>query len=158
MADGQKMDRMTDTLQEIAEAQRATYEAAADNVLSMQRRGMSFAEDGFKLIEMQQGTLKATQRWFADGVGLAKRQQESAKYVQNWMLSGVEAFQRQADQNLELADSVMESVRRQQEGFKTFAEAWTGTYQSFFAPFVDRAEQNVRSMRPRAKNGSHGNK
>lgn len=154
MAVKQEMDKMTDTLQEMAETQQATVEAAADNVLSMQKRGMSFAEDGLKLMEMQQDTLKATQKWFADGVGLAKRQQKAAKFAQNWMLSGFDAFQKQTEQNLNLADSMMDNVRRQQEGFQSFAGAWMNAYQSFTAPFVEQAEQNVRTMKSATKNGS----
>ncbi len=148
------MEKMTGNVRELAERQRAAYEAATENFLALQRRGMSFAEDGLKLMEMQQGNFKAAQKWWADGVGLMQRQQRSAQFAQGWMLSGSEALQKQTQQNLELAGSMAGGARKQQESVKNVAEAWMGAYQNFFAPFVKQAEDNVKAMKPAMKSAT----
>lgn len=106
-----------------------------------------------EMTRAQQATLRATQKWWADGVGLAQRQQKTARFAQNRMLFGFEAFQRQAEQDRNLADSMVENARRRQEGLQTPGNACISACQSFFAPLTDQVEENVKTMKSATKSG-----
>ena len=54
----------------MAEAQRDSFEALAENLAAAQRRGIGIAEGGLEFVRLQEQNARATQEFFANGVRL----------------------------------------------------------------------------------------
>jgi hypothetical protein len=130
------IEKTTRTARQMAEVQRDSYEALAENFAAAQRRSMGLAEDGLKFMRLQEENARAAQEWFAGGVKLLKLQQRNAEFVQGWTGDAVEALREQSEQNVRTAEAFARSASKAQEGFRTLTEAWAGTYRDFFSPFA----------------------
>ena len=84
------IDKTARTAREMAEVQRDSYEALAENLAAAQRRTIGLAEDGLKFMRLQEQSARAAQEWFANGVRLMQLQQRNAEFVQGWTGGGVE--------------------------------------------------------------------
>jgi uncharacterized protein YukE len=131
------IDKTARTAYEMAEAQRDSFEAIAENLASAQRRGIGIAEGGLEFVRLQEDNARAAQEFFAHGVRLLQLQQKNAEFVQGWTGDAVEVVREQAEQNARTAEAFARAIGRQQEGFRTLAQGWVGAYTDyFFSPFA----------------------
>src|ERR687897_1239532 len=130
------IEKTTRTARQMAEVQRDSYEALAENFAAAQRRSMGLAEDGLKFMRLQEESARAAQEWFAGGVKLLQHQQRNAEFVQGWAGEAVEAVREQTEQNMRTAEAFARGASKQQEAFGQLARAWAGTYRDFFSPFA----------------------
>jgi hypothetical protein len=130
------IDKTTRTVRQMAEVQRDSYEALADNLAGAQRRTIGLAEGGFKFMKLQEENARVTQEWFANSVRLLQLQHRNAEYVQGWTGDAVEALREQTEQNVRTAETFARGISKQQESFGELARAWAGTYRDFFSPFA----------------------
>src|SRR5215207_9095768 len=129
------IDKTTRTTRQMAEAQRDSYEALAENFAAAQRRSIGLANDGLEFIKLQEDNARAAQEWFAGGVKLLKLQQRNAEFVQGWTGEAVEALREQTEQNVRTAEAFTRSISKQQEGYRALTEQWVRAYRDFFSPF-----------------------
>jgi hypothetical protein len=146
------IEKTTRTARQMAEVQRDSYEALADNLAAAQRRSMGLAEDGLEFMRLQEESARAAQEWFAGGVKLLQLQQRNAEFVQGWTGDAVEALREQTEQNVRTAEAFVRSASKQQEGFRTLTQAWAGAYREFFSPFAYFRE-GVRTTQQAARQG-----
>src|SRR5215216_3339636 len=146
------IEKTTRTARQMAEVQRDSYQALADNLAAAQRRSMGLAEDGLKFMRLQEESARAAQEWFAGGVKLLKLQQRNAEFVQGWTGDAVEALHEQTEHNVRTAEAFVRSASKQQEGFRTLTQAWAGAYRDFFSPFAYFRE-GVRTTQQAARQG-----
>jgi hypothetical protein len=146
------IDKTTRTTRQMAEVQRDSYEALAENLAAAQRRTMGLAEDGLKFMKLQEESARAAQEWFAGGVKLLQLQQRNAEFVQGWTGDAVEALREQTEHNVRTAEAFVRSASKQQEGFRTLTQAWAGAYREFFSPFAYFRE-GVRTTQQAARQG-----
>jgi hypothetical protein len=146
------IEKTTRTAREMAEVQRDSYEALAENFAAAQRRTMGLAEDAFKFMRLQEQNARAAQEWFAGGVRLLQLQQRNAEFVQGWTGDAVEALREQTEHNVRTAEAFARSASKQQEGFRTLTQAWAGTYRDFFSPFA-YFQEGVRTSQQAARQG-----
>src|SRR5215208_4343400 len=146
------IDKTTRTAREMAEVQRDSYEALAENFAAAQRRTIGLAEGGLQFMRLQEENTRAAQEWFAGGVKLLKLQQRNAEFVQGWSGDAVEALREQTEHNVRTAEAFARSASKAQEGFRTLTEAWAGTYGDFFSPFAYFRE-GVRTSQQAARQG-----
>jgi hypothetical protein len=146
------IEKTTRTAREMAEVQRDSYQALAENFAAAQRRTMGLAEDGLKFMRLQEESARAAQEWFAGGVKLLQLQQRNAEFVQGWTGDVVEAVREQTEHNVRTAETFARSASKQQEGFRTLTQAWAGTYRDFFSPFAYFRE-GVRTSQQAARQG-----
>src|SRR5919107_6397822 len=85
------IEKTTRTARQMAEVQRDSYEALAENFAAAQRRSMGLAEGGLKFMKLQEESARAAQEWFANGVRLRQHQQRNAEFVQGWTSDAAEA-------------------------------------------------------------------
>ena len=130
------IENTTRTARQMAEVQRDSYQALADNLAGAQRRTMGLAEDGLEFMRLQEESARAAQEWFADGVKLLQLQQRNAEFVQGWTGDAVDALREQTEHNVRTAEAFVRSASKQQEGFRTLTQAWAGAYRDFFSPFA----------------------
>jgi hypothetical protein len=130
------IDKSTRTARQMAEVQRDSYEALAENFAAAQRRSMGLAEDGLKFMRLQEENARAAQEWFAGGVKLLQLQQRNAEFVQGWTGDAVEAFREQTEHNVRTAEAFVRSASKAQEAFGALTQTWAGTYRDFFSPFA----------------------
>jgi hypothetical protein len=130
------IDKTTRTARQMAEVQRDSYQALADNLAAAQRRSMGLAEDGLEFMKLQEESARAAQEWFAGGVKLLQLQQRNAEFVQGWTGDAVEALREQTEQNVRTAEAFVRSASKQQEAFGALTRTWAGTYRDFFSPFA----------------------
>ena len=130
------IEKTTRTARQMAEVQRDSYEALAENLAAAQRRTMGLAEDGFEFIKLQEQSARAAQEWFAGGLRLLQLQQRNAEFVQGWTGDAVEALREQSEHNVRTAEAFARSASKQQEAFGDLTRAWAGTYGDFFSPFA----------------------
>ena len=135
MATIANIDKTARTAQEMAEAQRDSFEAITENFAAAQRRSMGLAEGGLEFVRLQEQNARATQEFFANGLRLLQLQQRNAEFVQGWMGEAVEVMREQAEQNASTADTFARTVSKQQEGLRSLTRTWTGAYGDFFSPF-----------------------
>jgi hypothetical protein len=138
------IDKTARTAREMAEAQRDSFEALAENFAAAQRRSIELAEGGLELVKLQEDNARAAQEFFADGVRLLQLQQKNAQFVQSWTGDAVEVMREQAEHNARTAEAFARAVSRQQESFRTLARGWAGAYTDFFGPFA-YARQGMRA-------------
>ena len=130
------IDKTARTTREMAEAQRDSYEALAENFAAAQRRGIGIAEGGLEFMRLQEENARATQEFFANGVRLLKLQQRNAEFVQGWIGEAVEVVREQTEHNVRTAEVFAQSIGKQQESLGALSRAWAGTYRDFFSPFA----------------------
>jgi hypothetical protein len=146
------IEKTTRTARQMAEVQRDSYEALAENLAAAQRRSMGLAEDGLEFMKLQEESARAAQEWFAGGVKLLQLQQRNAEFVQGWTGDAVEALREQTEHNVRTAEAFVRSASKQQEGFRTLTQAWAGAYREFFSPFAYFRE-GVRTTQQAARQG-----
>jgi hypothetical protein len=130
------IDKTTRTTREMAEVQRDSYQALADNLAAAQRRTMGLAEGGLQFMRLQEESARAAQEWFAGGVRLLKLQQRNAEFVQGWTGDAVEALREQTEHNVRTTEAFARGISKQQQAFGALTRAWAGTYRDFFSPFA----------------------
>src|SRR5215212_2059780 len=106
----------------MAEVQRDSYEALAENLAAAQRRTVGLAEGGLEFVRLQEDNARAAQEFFADGVRLLQLQQRNAEFVGGWMGEAVEVVREQAEHNARTAEAFVRTVSRQQEGFRALTQ------------------------------------
>src|SRR5215211_4865699 len=146
------IDRTTRTARQMAEAQRDSYEALAENFAAAQRRSIGLAEGGLEFMRLQEDNARAGQEFFANGVKLLQLQQRNAEFVQGWMGDAVEVVREQTEQNARTAEAIARTVSRQQEGFRALSQGWVGVYRDFFSPFA-YAQQGMRTFQRATQQG-----
>ena len=139
------IDKTARTVYEMAEAQRDSFEALAENFAAAQRRSMGLAEGGLEFVKLQEDNARATQEFFANGVRLLKLQQKNAEFVQSWTGDAVGVLREQTEQNVKTAEAFARAIGRQQESFRTLTQGWVGAYTDFFSPFA-YARQGMRAF------------
>jgi hypothetical protein len=140
------------TARQIAEVQRDSYQALAENLAAAQRRSMGLAEDGLKFMRLQEENARVAQEWFAGGVKLLQLQQRNAESVQGWTGDAVEALREQTEHNVRTAEAFVRSASQAQEGFRTLTQAWAGIYRDFYSPFA-YFQEGVRTSQQAARQG-----
>jgi hypothetical protein len=121
------IDKTARTAHEMAEAQRDSFEAVAENFAAAQRRTIGIAEGGLEFVRLQEDNARAAQELFASGVRLLQHQQKNA-----------EAFAR--------------TVSSQQESMRALTQGWVGAYRDFFSPFA-YFQQGMRTFQRAAQQG-----
>jgi len=146
------IDKTARTAYEMAEAQRDSFEALAENFASAQRRSMGLAEGGLEFVKIQEDNARAAQEFFAQGVRLLQLQQKNAEFVQSWTGDAVEVVREQAEHNARTAEAFARAMGRQQEGFRTLTRGWVGAYTEFFSPFA-YARQGMKAFQQATRQG-----
>src|SRR5688500_10591099 len=119
----------------MAEAQRDSFEAIAENFAAAQRRSIGIAEGGLEFMRLQEDNARAAQAFFANGVRLLQLQQRNAEFVQGWMGDAVEVVREQTEQHARTAEAFTRGVSKQQEGYRALRQQWVGAYRDFFSLF-----------------------
>src|SRR5215210_3537432 len=146
------IDKTTRTVRQMAELQRDSYEALAENLAAAQRRSMGLARDGLNFMKLQEDNARAAQEWFAGGLKLVQLQQRNAEFVQGWTGDVVEALREQTEHNVRTAETFTRSMSKQQESFGALSRAWAGTYRDFFSPFA-YFQEGMRTSQQVARQG-----
>src|ERR671938_1232907 len=130
------IEKTTRTALQMAEAQRDSFEALAENFAAAQRRSIGIAEGGLKFMRLQEENARAAQEFFANGVRLLQLQQRNAQFVQGWMGEAVEVVREQTEHNARTAEAFGRTLSKQQEGLRALTQGWVGAYREFFSPFA----------------------
>jgi hypothetical protein len=138
------IDKTARTAREIAETQRDSFEALAENFAVAQRRGIGLANEGLEFMKLQEDNARAAQEWFANGVKLLQLQGRNAEFVQDWVGEAAEVLRKQTEQNVRTAEAIARSVSRQQEAFRALTQGWVRVYGDFFSPFA-LVQQGMRA-------------
>ena len=146
------IDKTTRTAREMAEVQRDSYEALAENVAAAQRRSIGLAEGGFKFMRLQEENARVTQEWLANSMRLLQLQQRNAEFVQGWTGDAVEALREQTEHNVKTAEAFARGISKQQESLGSLTRAWAGTYRDYFSPFAYFRE-GMRTTQQAAQQG-----
>jgi hypothetical protein len=146
------IDRTARTAREMAEAQRDSYEAIAENFAAAQRRSLGLAEGGLEFMRLQEDNARAAQEFFANGVRLLQLQQRNAEFVQGWMGDAVEVVREQTEQNVRTAEGFARGIGRQQESMRALTQQWVGAYTDFFSPFA-YAQEGLRTFQRATQQG-----
>ena len=152
MATTANIDKTARTAREMAEVQRDSLEALAENLAAAQRRTMGLAEDGLEFMRLQEESARAAQEWFAGGVKLLQLQQRNAEFVQGWTAEAVEAVREQTGHNVKTAEAFARSISKQQEGFRALTQTWAEAYSEFFSPFA-YFQEGLRTTQQAARQG-----
>ena len=152
MHNATNIDRTARTAREMAEVQRDSYEALAENLAAAQRRSMGLAEGGLEFMRMQEQNARAAQEWFAKSVGMLQLQQRNAEFLQGWTGEAVEAVREQTEHNVKTAEAFARSVSRQQESLRALTQSWAGAYRDFFSPF-SYMQEGLRTTQRAARQG-----
>jgi hypothetical protein len=144
-ATAKNVDKTARTAYEMAEAQRDSFEALAENFASAQRRSMGLAEGGLEFVKLQEDNARAAQEFFANGLRLLQLQQKNAEFVQSWTEDAVEVVREQTEHNTRTAEAFARAASRQQESLRTLTQGWVGAYTDFFSPFA-YARQGMRTF------------
>jgi hypothetical protein len=129
------IEKTTRTARQMAEAQRDSYEALAENLAAAQHRSIGLANDGLEFMKLQEDNARAAQEFFANGVRLLQLQQRNAEFVQGWMGDATEVLREQTKHNARTAEAFTRSISKQQEGYRALTQQWVGAYRDFFSPF-----------------------
>jgi hypothetical protein len=146
------IDKTARTAHEMAEAQRDSFGAIAENFAAAQRRSMGLAEGGLKYMRLQEENARAAQEFFAHGVRLLQLQGRNAEFVQGWMGEALEVLREQTEHNAKTAEAFARTASRQQEAFRSLTQGWVGAYRDFFSPFA-YAQQGMRTFQRAAQQG-----
>ena len=118
------IDETARTAHEMAEAQRDSFEAIAENFAAAQRRCIGIAEGGLEFMRLQEENARAAQEFFANGVRLLQLQQKNAEFVQGWMGEAVEVVREQTEHNVRTAEAFARGISKQQESLRALTRAW----------------------------------
>ena len=151
-ATAKNIDKTARTAREMAEAQRDSFEALAENFASAQRRSMGLAEGGLQFVKLQEQNARAAQEFFATGVRLLQLQGRNAEFVQGWTEDAVEVMREQTEHNARTAEAFARAIGRQQESSRTLSRGWVGAYTNFFSPFA-YARQATRAFQDATRQG-----
>jgi hypothetical protein len=146
------IDKTARTARQMAEAQRDSFEAVAENFAAAQRRTIGIAEGGLEFMRLQEQNARAAQEFFANGVKLLQLQQRNAEFVRGWMGEAVEVVREQTEHNVRTAETFARTLSRQQEGFRALSQGWAGAYRDFFGPFAHFRE-GVRTFQRATQQG-----
>ena len=135
MATTANINKTARTARQMAEAQRDSFEAIAENFAAAQRRSIGIAEGGLEFMRLQEENARAAQEWFAGGVKLLQLQQRNAEFVRGWMGDAAEVLREQTQQNVRTAEAFTRGISKQQEGYRALTQQWVGAYKDFFSPF-----------------------
>ncbi|HZC02652.1 MAG TPA: hypothetical protein VE844_15230 [Gammaproteobacteria bacterium] len=124
------------TAREMAEVQRDSYEALAENFAAAQSRSIGLANDGLKFMRLQEDNARAAQEWFANGVKLLQLQGRNAELVQGWTGDAVEVVREQSEHNVRTVEAFARSASKQQESLQALSQGWVGAYREFFSPLA----------------------
>jgi hypothetical protein len=136
----------------MAEAQRDSFEALAENFAAAQRRSIGIAEGGLEFMRLQEDNARATQEFFANGVRLLKLQQRNAEFVQGWMGDALEVMREQTEHNAHTAESIARGIGRQHENMRALSRDWAGAYRAFFSPF-SYVQEGMRTFQRATQQG-----
>src|SRR5215212_1816597 len=136
----------------MAEAQRDSFEAIAENFAAAQRRSIGIAEGGLEFMRLQEDNARATQEFFANGVRLLQLQQRNAEFVQGWMGEAVEVVREQAEQNVRTAEAFARGIGRQQESMRALSRGWVGAYRDFLSPLA-YVQEGMRAFQQATQQG-----
>ena len=153
MATTTKVDEMTRTAREMSEAQRDSWEALTANLAAVQRRSVGLAQDGMEFLKLQEQNAKAAEQWLASSMRVARLQQRNARFAQNWLREGAEALREQTEHNLRTAEAFARSARKQQEGFRALALAWTDAYEGFFSSPFNYVQEGFKTLQQATEQG-----
>ena len=128
------IDKTARTARQMAEVQRDSYEALAENLAAAQRRGIGLAEGGLKFVRLQEDSARAAQEWLANGVRLLELQRRNAEFVQGWTGDAVEALREQTEHNARTIEAFARGMSKQQESLREITQMWVGAYRDFFSP------------------------
>ncbi len=146
-------EKMGRAAREMAEVQRDSYEALAENLTAAQRRSIGLANEGLKFMRLQEDSARAAQEWFANGVKLLQLQQRNAEFVGGWASDAVEAVREQTEHNVRTAEAFARAMSKQQEGLRAFTQVWSGAYRDFFfSPFA-YAQEGMRAFQQATRQG-----
>jgi hypothetical protein len=151
-ATAKNVDKTARTAYEMAQAQRDSFEAVAENFAAAQRRSMGLAEGGLQFVKLQEDNARAAQEFFANGVRLLQLQHKNTEFVQGWMGEAVEVMREQTEHNARTAEAFAGAIGRQQESFRTLTQGWVGAYRDFFSPFA-YARQGMRTFQRATQQG-----
>ena len=129
----------------MAQAQRDSFGAIAENFAAAQRRSMGLAEGVLQFVKLQEDNARAAQEFFANGVRLLQLQQKNAEFIQSWTEDAIEVMREQAEHNAHTTEAFARAIGRQQESFRTLTQGWVGAYTEFFSPFA-YARQGMRTF------------
>jgi hypothetical protein len=146
------IDKTALTAHEMAEAQRDSFEAIAENFAAAQRRSLGLAEGGLEFMRLQERNTRAAQEFFANGVRLLQLQGRNAEFVQGWIGDAVEVVREQTEHNASTAEAFARSVSRQQESMRALSQGWIGAYRDFFSPFA-YVQEGMRAFQRAAQQG-----
>ena len=152
MATTANIDKTARTARQMAEAQRDSFEAIAENFAAAQRRSIGIAEGGLEFMRLQEDNARAAQEFFANGVRLLQLQQRNAEFVRGWMGEAVEVVREQTEHNARTAETFARTVSRQQEGFRALSQGWAGAYRNFFSPFA-YVQEGMRTFQRATQQG-----
>ena len=152
MATTANIDKTARTAHEMAEAQRDSFEAIAENFAAAQRRSIGIAEGGLEFMRLQEDNARAAQEFFANGVRLLQLQQRNAEFVQGWMGDAVEVMREQTEQNVRTAEAFARGIGRQQESMRALSRGWVGAYREFFSPF-SYVQEGMRTFQRATQQG-----
>jgi hypothetical protein len=130
------IDKTARTAYEMAEAQRDSFGAIAENFAAAQRRGIGLAEGGLEFMRLQEQNARAAQEFFAQGVRVLQLQQKNAEFVRGWMGEALEVVREQTEQNAKTAEHFARAASSQQESMRSLTQGWVGAYRDFFGPFA----------------------
>jgi uncharacterized protein YukE len=136
----------------MAEAQRDSFEALAENLTAAQRRSIGLANEGLEFMKLQEDNARATQEFFANGVRLLQLQGRNAEFVQGWMGEAVEVVREQTEQNARTAETFARGIGRQQESMRALTQGWVGAYRDFFSPFA-LVQEGMRTFQRATRHG-----
>jgi len=146
------IDKTARTAYEMAEAQRDSFEAIAENFAAAQRRGMGLAEGGLEFVRLQEDNARAAQEFFANGVRLLQLQHKNAEFVQGWMGEAVEVVREQTEHNAKTAEAFARTASSQQESMRALSQGWVGAYRDFYSPFA-YVQQGMRTFQRATQQG-----
>jgi hypothetical protein len=146
------IDKTARTARQMAEAQRDSFEALAENFAAAQRRTIGLAEGGLEFMRLQEDNARAAQEFVANGVRLLRLQQRNAEFVQGWTGDAVEAMREQTEHNARTAEAFARGIGRQQESMRALTRGWAGAYGEFFSPFY-YVQEGMRTFQRATQRG-----
>jgi hypothetical protein len=146
-------EKMGRAAREMAEVQRDSYEALAENLTAAQRRSIGLANEGLEFMRLQEDNARAAQEWFANGVRLLQLQQRNAEFVGSWASDAVEAVREQTEHNVRTAEAFVRAMSKQQEGLRAFTQVWSGAYRDFFFSPFSYAREGLRTAQRATQQG-----
>jgi hypothetical protein len=146
------IDKTARTAHEMAQAQRDSFEAIAENFAAAQRRSIGIAEGGLEFVRLQEDNARAAQEFFAQGVRLLQLQGRNAEFVRGWMDEALEVVREQTEHNAKTAEAFARTASRQQEAFRALTQGWVGAYREFFSPLA-YVQQGMRAFQRATQQG-----